>query len=104
MDRPGFVHSVYFWLKEEVSEDQRTAFSQGLQALNNCPTVRHSFIGPSAGTPREVVDNSYDFALLVFFDNKVDHDAYQEDEIHHEFIDKYKDMWARVQIYDHLPA
>lgn len=104
MNRPGFVHSVYFWLKEDVNDTQRKSFQQGLEDLGNCPTVLDAFIGPPADTPREVVDNSYDFALLVFFRNKADHDAYQEDEGHHRFIRDFKDLWARVQIYDHLPG
>jgi hypothetical protein len=28
------------------------------------------------------------------------HDAYQVDPIHHEFINRCKTFWSRVQIYD----
>lgn len=103
MERPGFIHTVYFWMNDNVTEADRKAFHQGVAELTKCKTVQDAFIGPPAGTPREVVDNSYEYALLVFFKNKEDHDFYQTDPDHNAFIDKYKHLWKRVQVYDHLP-
>ncbi len=94
---------VYFWLKEDITDAERDTFRTEVHKLGKCKTVLNTFIGPPAMTPREVVDNSYDFALCVFFRNKADHDAYQEDPDHFAFIDACKDLWTRVQIYDHLP-
>lgn len=102
--RPGFIHMVYFWMNDDISEDDRKAFHQGVAELTKCKTVLDAFIGPPAGTPRDVVDNSYEYALLVFFKNKEDHDVYQNDPDHHHFIDSYKHLWKRVQVYDHLPV
>ena len=104
MNRPGYIHMVYFWLRDDVSEAQRSNFHQGVADLTKCKTILDAFIGPPAMTPRDVVDNSYDYALLVFFKNKSDHDAYQNDPDHHKFIQDHKDIWARVQVYDHLPV
>jgi len=104
LDKPGFVHSVYFWLHEGTSAEDRAAFHKGVEALTKCKTIQQAFIGPPAGTPREVVDNTYEIALLVFFKNKEDHDAYQVDPDHDLFINSFKHLWARVQIYDHLPV
>ena len=103
MERPGFIHTVYFWMKEDATQQDRENFHNGVAELTKCKTVLNSFIGPPAGTPREVVDNTYEFALLLFFKNKEDHDLYQDDPDHHHFIDKYNHLWARVQVYDHLP-
>ncbi len=102
--RPGYIHMVYFWLNDGVTEEQRLQFHDGVAELTKCRTILDAFIGPPAMTPREVVDNSYDYALLVHFANKSDHDAYQNDPDHHRFIDTFKDLWARVQVYDHLPV
>lgn len=102
-ERPGFIHTVYFWMKEDISSEDRQAFHQGVAKLTKCKTILNSFIGPPAGTPREVVDNTYEYALLLFFRNKADHDIYQIDPDHNTFIDNFKHLWARVQVYDHLP-
>ena len=102
--RPGFIHTVYFWMNDDISEGDRKAFHQGVAELTKCKTILDAFIGPPAGTPRDVVDNSYEYALLVFFKNKEDHDTYQNDPDHHQFIDSYKHLWKRVQVYDHVPV
>ena len=95
---------VYFWLKEDVTEEARSEFHAGVAELTKCKTILDAFIGPPAMTPRDVVDNSYDYALLVHFANKADHDAYQVDPDHDAFIAAHKHKWARVQVYDHLPV
>lgn len=94
---------VYFWLNDGVSEEERKTFHQGVKDLGKCKSVANVMAGPPAMTPRDVVDNTYDYALLAFFKNKADHDAYQQDPDHYVFIDKFKHLWKRVQVYDHLP-
>ena len=101
---PGFVHIVFFWLQENVTDAQRQQFHKGVADLTKCKTIQAAFIGPPAMTPRQVVDNSYDYALVLHFANKDDHDIYQKDPDHHTFIDAYQSLWARVQVYDYLPV
>ena len=45
-----FVHSVYFWLKEELTDDQRSAFREGIESLGNAESVKHHFVGTPADT------------------------------------------------------
>lgn len=100
--QPGFVHNVFFWLKETVSETERTTFVQELQRLAKIKTIQSLYVGTPAGTPRTVVDNSYDFALIIHFGNSEDHDAYQVDPLHDAFIATQSRVWTKVQIYDVL--
>ncbi len=102
MKTVGFVHMVYFWLRDDLSQADRSLFDAGVRSLLQCETVVGGHIGPPAMTPREVVDNTYDCALLVMFEDQEGHDLYQVDPLHHRFIDDCKDLWSRVQIYDHL--
>ena len=102
MEQSGrFIHTVFFWLNEG------TTTSQTEQLLNDCKeylgaikTVRYLAVGNPAGTPREVVDNSYGVGLVVHFDNKAGHDYYQEAEEHKKFIERNQSIWKRVQVYD----
>ena len=99
----AFIHTVYFWFKEGVTDAQKEDFKKnGLAALAKAPTIHKVFYGPPAGTPREVVDNSYDFAWICHFKNAADQEAYQVEPIHLKFIEDYKDLWERVQVYDNL--
>jgi len=99
----GFVHTVYFWLRKGVTEQERKEFHQGVHTLMQIDLIQLSMVGPPAMTDRSVVDNSYDYAIMSTFANKADHDAYQTHPDHDVFIDNHKDKWERVQVYDHLP-
>jgi len=99
---PGFIHNVFFWLKEGTSVEEKASFLIALRKLAEIKTVRSLFAGTPAGTPRNVVDNSYDFALIVHLDNVEGHDAYQVDPIHDEFAATQSHLWTKVQIYDIL--
>jgi hypothetical protein len=96
------IHTVYFWLEEGFSKVQLEDFEQGLQSLLSISYLQEGYWGKPAGTPREVVDNSYQYSLTMFFETTADHDNYQVDETHDEFIHQHKDKWKRVQVYDAL--
>ena len=99
----AFIHTVYFWFKEDVTDQQKEDFNNnGLAVLAKAPTIHKVFYGPPAGTPREVVDNSYDVAWICHFKNAADQDAYQVEPIHLKFVEDYMDLWERVQVYDNL--
>jgi hypothetical protein len=93
------VHSVYFWLKPELTPAQVEEFVRRGTALTRIGTVKHGWFGKPSTTDRPVIDRSYSFALTVVFDDLAGHDAYQIDPIHHEFLE-LKDYWTKVLIYD----
>ena len=95
-----FVHSVYFWLKDDLSEGDRVKFEEGVQSLLTIDSVSSGFVGSPASTDRPVIDRSYSRALIVFFEDKAGHDAYQDDPIHDRFRVDCEPFWQRVVIYD----
>jgi hypothetical protein len=95
-----FVHSVYFWLKPGLSETQVEKFKKGLNSLTTIETVDHAFIGTPASTDRPIIDHSYSYALILVFNDKKAHDAYQTDPVHDEFRKYSTDLCAKVLIYD----
>ncbi len=102
-EKPRFVHNVYFYLNENASEDQKQQLIADCKTLlGSVKTVRNLTVGLPAGTPREVVDNTYGVHLMVQFDDKAGHDFYQTAEEHLQFIERNKNTWKRVQIYDSL--
>lgn len=102
MNSAGFVHTVYFWLKEGTTEADKADFEKGLAKLVTIPTIQTSFFGTPAMTPRDVVDNSYGYGLTLLFKNRADQDSYQVDPDHDVFIAAHKHLWERVQVYDYL--
>lgn len=95
------VHTVYFWLKPELSQAQRADFRRAVELLGGIKAVDKIYVGTPAKTvKRPVIDDSYSLALTVVCRDVAAHDAYQVDPIHAAFVDKFKTYWNRVQIYD----
>lgn len=95
------VHTVYFWLKAELNDEQRAAFRRGVESLKSIQAAEAVYVGtPAATTKRPVVDDSYSVALTVVCKDVAGHDAYQVDPIHLKFVEEFKGYWERVLIYD----
>lgn len=102
-DRPiGFVHNVYVWLKKDVTPLQRLAFEKASAKLAEIESVVQYSFGPPADTPRDIVDNSYDYAINVSYENKKGHDLYQVDPLHTDFLNSYMHLVEKITIYDNL--
>lgn len=99
---PGrFVHMVFFWMKDPNDEKTIKAFKAGTKDFfSKVEVIKTYHIGSPAGTPREVVDNSYQVSLVVTFESKEDQDIYQAHQAHLDYIETYKHLWERVQVYD----
>ena len=95
------IHTVFFWLKKDLTDEDLTLFKEKLGSLEKISTVEHMFIGrPSATAKRPVIDDSYDFCLTVALKDLAAHDVYQEDPLHLAFIKNCSHMSDRVKIYD----
>ena len=95
-----FIHSVYFWLKPELTTEQREAFARDIQTLREIETVLVCGIGTPVPCDRPVVDSSYDYGLVLLFANQADEEAYIADPLHRAFAEKWRTEWAQVKIYD----
>jgi hypothetical protein len=94
------AHHVLFWLKADTSEDQKNAFRQGLESLENIETVKTFHIGSPAPIERAVVDTTYTFSLILFFEDLAGHDVYQVHPVHKAFLDEFRSLFEKVIIYD----
>ena len=95
-----FMHSVYFWLKPDLSDADREAFVAGAKTLLEIPSVKFGFLGTPADTDRPVIDRSYSYSLIVGFEDSLGHDEYQVHPLHDEFREDCEKYWAKVLIYD----
>ncbi len=98
---PGMVHTVFFWMNEEVDGSGKKEFIDALQELEAIPSVKRMFVGPAAATPqRDVTDNSFDYSLILWFDDIAGHDAYQVHPIHTAFAEGQGPKFSKVTVYD----
>lgn len=97
----NFAHVVYFWLKNPDQKEDRKAFETSLkQFLSTSEYAQTKFIGQPANTPREVVDNSWTYSIILTFPSKEIQNKYQQEPVHLKFIEESEHLWEKVQVYD----
>ena len=94
------VHSVFFWLKPGLGEEEFAKFRQGLESLAGIEEAEAVYVGVPAETDRPVIDRSYTFGLTVLLADMAAHDAYQVHPLHKAFLENFAQDWDRVLIYD----
>jgi hypothetical protein len=100
----GFIHHVFFWLKNPEQHEDRLRLAEGLKKLSKVPTIKDFHIGNPASTNRDVIDTTYSFSWLVLFDSAEDQDVYQTHPIHLKFIEECANLWGKVIVYDTVNA
>jgi len=95
------AHYVLFWLKDGLSEQEINDFANFFEELKPIPGIKSLHYGRAAEThPRDVVDNSFTYNLLVYFDTMDDINNYETHPIHVAAIEKYSKFWTKVVVHD----
>jgi hypothetical protein len=100
--KKGFIHQVYFWLKNPDSAEDKARLIAALQKLARVKTIREYHIGVPAAAGRDVIDASYAVSWMLVFKNQADQDSYQVDPIHLQFIEQNAALWSKVVVYDSI--
>lgn len=95
-----FIHSVYFWLRDDLTRAQMEQFDAGLRSLTSIEHVRHGYIGVPAETNRPVIERGYSRALVLVLDDVAAHDAYQSHPVHDRFRSECGPLFRSIRIYD----
>lgn len=95
------VHVVNFWLKKDISEKDKKDFVGFFEELRKIDTIKTLNYGvPAQTTARPVVDNSFDYTLIVTFKDLKDIGIYETHPIHLKAIEKYQHFWTKVMVKD----
>ena len=94
-------HTVFFYLNDDVTQEEREQFEAGLKLLLEIPEIYRSETGiPAETAVRDVTDHSYGYAIYTWFKTMEDYKGYDEHPDHIEFIETYSHLWADVKVYD----
>ena len=93
-------HTVFFWLNNVLPLDAISDFEKGLESLVRIPLVIDGYFGKPADTNRSIVDRTYSYGLTLHFNSIIEHDLYQSDPTHQDFVANHSGKWKRVLIYD----
>lgn len=95
------VHVVNFWLKKDLSEKDKKNFIGFFEELRKIEVIKTLNYGiPAKTNPRPVVDNSFDYTLIVTFKDLKDITTYETHPIHLKAIEKYQHLWTKVMVKD----
>ena len=98
------VHSVYFWLNNPDNIEERAEFEKAIKKLikTNKLAVKKHLGKPGNTEKREVVENSYDYCMILTFPSLRAQRLYQDAPTHLIFIDEAKHLWKKVQVFDSM--
>lgn len=96
-----FSHVVVFWTDRTNPNAADELIAGAKLYLAPIPGIVHFHVGRMAPSHRPVVDQSYQVALNVVFNDKKAQDDYQVHPLHVEFVEKvFKRVCQRVVVYD----
>jgi hypothetical protein len=96
-----FSHVVVFWTDPKKADAADALIAGAKKYLEPIPGVLTFHIGKMVGSPRPVVEQSYQVALNLVFPNKKAQDDYQVHPLHVEFVEKsFKPNCVKCVVYD----
>jgi hypothetical protein len=94
-------HNVYFYLNEDVTDEEREQFEEGLRDLLAIESIFKSELGvPGSTEERDVTDHAFGYSIFTWFETIEDYNVYADHPDHLEFIDTYSYLWEDVKVYD----
>ena len=78
--------------------------AEGARSLPSIETVDQGYVGVPADTHRDVVENTYTYALILLFRDKDAHDRYQVHLDHLTFVETCARYWRKVIVHDSVTA
>ena len=101
MQQSMILHSVFFYFKDGTPQDIIDEQRKRIFELNNkIDHVQLTFAGAPFGIERDVVDNDYGMSLHMLLQDEDSLKAYQEHELHQNFLSDFKEHWTHVKVYD----
>ena len=97
------THCVFFALKDNSPENCQALVDECNTYLVRPGGVLSMHVGiRDADLQREVNDIDFDVSLVIVFESRQTHDVYQDHPEHLEFIDRNKETWRSVRVFDAL--
>ncbi len=94
-------HNVYFALTDASEKAVQTLIADCHTYLRPIPGIVYFSVGSILEEhQRDVNVRNFHVGIHVTFADKAAHDAYQACDLHNEFVDRNKDNWKDVKVYD----
>ena len=96
-------HVVIVWLKEPGNRAHRDRILAGSEVLRTIPGVRSLDSGTVVPGERDIVDSSFDVALIVSFAGRSAMETYLAHPVHVKLVNEtLKPLVAKIRVYDFM--
>src|SRR4051794_30381268 len=96
---PQLAHNVFFTLHDASPAARQALLDACRKYLTGHPgTVAFACGTLAEGLDRPVNDRGFDVALLLVFEDRAAHDAYQVDPRHQQFVAEGRANWKQVRV------
>ena len=101
MKQQNLAHNVFFTLKNTSGKAVEALIEDCYSYLKDIPGIIYFSAGSLIEEHnRDVNIRDFQVGLHVIFVNKNYHDKYQVAEKHNIFVERNKDNWAQVRVFD----
>ncbi len=94
------LHAVYFSLNDRSPDAVASLIASCREHLTGHPGEVRFQVGTCAPYDRHVNDRDWDVMLLIVFNSRETHDAYQVAPRHTQFIAENATNWSKVRVFD----
>lgn len=102
-NKPVYFHYLLFWLKDELTTEEKKNFANFFEGLKKLPYVKNlRYGGPANSAPRSVLDNSFSYNAIMEFDSQEELDAYGKLPGHIALIQHYSQFWSKMAVHDSI--
>ena len=96
-------HVVFCWLKDTNDMRLKSKIIEESYGLQKIPGIIQFKVGKSLKSHRDIVDDSFDFAIYMTFDSKDAMDRYIDHPVHKKFVSQLlKPVLNKVLVYDFI--
>lgn len=95
------LHNVFFKLKKSTDQDIANLISDCHAYLKPVPGILYFSAGRILKEHARAVNvRDFHVGINITFISKAAHDAYQECDIHKQFVERNEDNWETVRVFD----
>ena len=101
IENKGVVHAVFLWLKKPGDEQHRHRLLRATQRLRAIPGVLDIRFGEKIESDRDIVDDSFDIGITMYFSTIEAMNEYLVHPLHHAVVEQeIRPLVDRIVVFD----
>jgi hypothetical protein len=101
IESEGVIHSVFLWLKKPGDEQHMQRLLHATHRLRAIPGVLDIHFGEKIESDRDIVDDSFDIGITMYFSSTEAMNEYLVHPLHHAVVEQeIRPLVDRIVVHD----